>query len=365
MATGGVSFLIFVSALFYSIQVNSDVASSLIVILLCSLIVFLMHNSKPALLFMGDTGSLFLGYILSIIPFLFVSKEGVTTTLDITPFILIYAYMIIDTLRVMWIRFKHNKNPLSPGREHFHHLLIDATHSYNGTLFLIFLVVSLNTSIALKLVDFYLDYKLGILVCILASVMVFSYRAKKKMVGICSNIVLKIGHRVNTISLKLNDVSVKYIVFVFVLNMFYLLYLIASKIEYISFEKWQYLMFGIFVFYNICFYKHKRFALILAILPLSLIVVLIVVNKSYLTSTLNYSFLAINISIILAVCLALFNKLLLRFWSIYDMLILFVCFMVLLWQFNGNVLLGLAHVLTVYILSKIVFQKLEGEIALR
>ena len=154
------------------------------------------------------------------------------------------------------------------------------------------------------------------------------------MVGIYSNIVLKIRHRVNAISLKFNDVSVTYIVLVLVMNLFYLLYLVGSKIDHISFESWNYLMFGVFVFYNICFYKHKRFALTLAIIPVSLIIFSILVNSSYLNSTLNYSFLVINVSIILVVCLASFNKLLLRFWSLYDMLILFVCFMLLLWKFN-------------------------------
>ena len=99
---------------------------------------------------MGDTGSLFLGYCLAVIPFLFMESHKSVGLLNITPFIIMYAYLIVDTLRVMLMRYRQNKNPLSPGNEHLHHLLIEETGSYNGTLFLIFFFVALACLTALN-----------------------------------------------------------------------------------------------------------------------------------------------------------------------------------------------------------------------
>ena len=90
-----------------------------------SLLGFLIFNGRPAKFFMGDTGSLFLGYILAVMPLLFyISDINYQKILDLTPFIIISSYFIIDTLRVIFIRLKNKRNPLKPDNNHMHHDLL-------------------------------------------------------------------------------------------------------------------------------------------------------------------------------------------------------------------------------------------------
>ena len=112
-------------------------------ILSASIYGFLYFNSKPAKFFMGDTGSLFLGYLLSVSPILFYFSNGNNFNLDITPFIILLSFIIIETQRVFFHRIIQLKNPMQPDQTHFHHLLLHSCHSYNLTLVIIFYLQSL------------------------------------------------------------------------------------------------------------------------------------------------------------------------------------------------------------------------------
>ena len=84
---------------------------------------FLPFNKNPAKMFMGDTGSTFLGYILATI-----SIQGLFKYYAIVSFavpFLILGLPMFDTLFAIIRRLAHGQNPMAPDRGHIHHRLID------------------------------------------------------------------------------------------------------------------------------------------------------------------------------------------------------------------------------------------------
>jgi UDP-GlcNAc:undecaprenyl-phosphate/decaprenyl-phosphate GlcNAc-1-phosphate transferase len=95
-----------------------------------SILGFLIYNFSPAKIFMGDTGSLLLGLINSILVIKFINIAGSTTTnipLEAAPAIGFAILMIplFDTLRVFTTRILDRRSPFSPDRTHIHHFLLD------------------------------------------------------------------------------------------------------------------------------------------------------------------------------------------------------------------------------------------------
>ncbi|MEJ7627781.1 MAG: MraY family glycosyltransferase [Ferruginibacter sp.] len=95
-----------------------------------SLISFLIYNFSPAKIFMGDTGSLLLGLINSILVIKFIKFAGsanVTFPLESSPAIgfAILILPLFDTLRVFGLRLLDRRSPFSPDRTHIHHFLLD------------------------------------------------------------------------------------------------------------------------------------------------------------------------------------------------------------------------------------------------
>ena len=100
-----------------------------------SLISFLLYNFSPAKIFMGDTGSLLLGLINSILVIKFINlagTPGVNLPLAAAPAIGFAILMIplFDTLRVFGLRILDRRSPFSPDRTHVHHFLLDIGFSH-------------------------------------------------------------------------------------------------------------------------------------------------------------------------------------------------------------------------------------------
>ena len=84
---------------------------------------FLPYNLNPAKIFMGDTGSTFLGFILAT-----VSIEGLFKSYAIISFavpFLMLGLPIFDTCFAILRRVSHGQSPMAPDRGHIHHRLID------------------------------------------------------------------------------------------------------------------------------------------------------------------------------------------------------------------------------------------------
>jgi len=95
---------------------------------------FLVFNQRPAKLFMGDAGSLFLGFHTAVLPLLFLIQTPTTASLNMTPFVLLASYLVADTTRVFFTRLTAKKNPMTADTIHFHHLILKQSGSYLSSI---------------------------------------------------------------------------------------------------------------------------------------------------------------------------------------------------------------------------------------
>jgi UDP-N-acetylmuramyl pentapeptide phosphotransferase/UDP-N-acetylglucosamine-1-phosphate transferase len=112
--------------------------------LMGSLLAFLKYNFYPAKIFMGDTGSLVVGMILSILAINIIRYGLVTETIKLPnkgPLlsIVILAIPLFDSLRVFVARIIKRRNPLSAGRGHIHHALLSLGLGHKKTSFILYL----------------------------------------------------------------------------------------------------------------------------------------------------------------------------------------------------------------------------------
>lgn len=95
-----------------------------------SLVAFLIFNHHPAKIFMGDSGSLMIGLVNSILVIKFITvadSPAVLIPVDSAAAVGISILIVplLDTLRVFAIRIVNGRSPFTPDRNHIHHLLLD------------------------------------------------------------------------------------------------------------------------------------------------------------------------------------------------------------------------------------------------
>jgi UDP-N-acetylmuramyl pentapeptide phosphotransferase/UDP-N-acetylglucosamine-1-phosphate transferase len=129
---GLLTTLIFGTYFFYAGQLTYAVMAFA---LAGSIIGFLIYNYSPAKIFMGDTGSLLLGLVNSILVIKFINTAGNPVSnfpVEAAPAIGFSILMIplFDTLRVFGLRIIQRRSPFSPDRTHVHHFLLDLGFSH-------------------------------------------------------------------------------------------------------------------------------------------------------------------------------------------------------------------------------------------
>ena len=96
---------------------------------------FLVFNFPPAKIFMGDSGSLLLGFCLAVIPLINSKGGGSSQTILMPLIVLIIPAM--DMIAAILRRLRRNLSIASPDREHIHHKLIDFGVSQKKILFIV------------------------------------------------------------------------------------------------------------------------------------------------------------------------------------------------------------------------------------
>ncbi|MBQ2284115.1 MAG: undecaprenyl/decaprenyl-phosphate alpha-N-acetylglucosaminyl 1-phosphate transferase [Clostridia bacterium] len=102
---------------------------------------FLPHNIHPAKIFMGDTGSTFLGFTLASISIVGLFKSYAVISMAV-PF-LILGLPIFDTLFAIIRRVLRGQSPMQPDRGHVHHRLIDLGFDQKQTVIILLIASSL------------------------------------------------------------------------------------------------------------------------------------------------------------------------------------------------------------------------------
>lgn len=98
---------------------------------------FLLYNFNPASIFMGDSGSMFLGYLLATSSMLGASVKSATTVALLVP-ILAMGVPIIDTLFAMLRRIVERRPIFAPDQSHIHHRLLDIGVTHRRAVLLIY-----------------------------------------------------------------------------------------------------------------------------------------------------------------------------------------------------------------------------------
>ncbi|MBS8265765.1 undecaprenyl/decaprenyl-phosphate alpha-N-acetylglucosaminyl 1-phosphate transferase [Mesobacillus boroniphilus] len=117
----GVSSIAIVAITSMAIIKGDFFVSVLGLILLMSTLGFLVHNFHPAKIFLGDTGSLFLGFIISVLSLL--GFKNVTFISLIVP-VIILGVPLSDTFFAIIRRISNNKPLTAPDKYHLHHCLL-------------------------------------------------------------------------------------------------------------------------------------------------------------------------------------------------------------------------------------------------
>jgi UDP-GlcNAc:undecaprenyl-phosphate GlcNAc-1-phosphate transferase len=108
----------------YAAQGGNLVVCGLLCALMGAILGFLPYNFSPAKVFMGDAGSLFLGYMLAVVSVCGTYYSESQSMLSIVVPVIVLAIPVFDTCSVMAIRLK-NKKPLMEGdKNHFSHRLV-------------------------------------------------------------------------------------------------------------------------------------------------------------------------------------------------------------------------------------------------
>ncbi|RPA66630.1 undecaprenyl/decaprenyl-phosphate alpha-N-acetylglucosaminyl 1-phosphate transferase [Cyclobacteriaceae bacterium YHN15] len=119
----------FLSWWFLSVEMTSFGVLSLV--LMGSVLAFLVFNWHPAKIFMGDTGSLSLGFILAVLTILFIDSNGTMSSVSPWKFnapiasgVALMIVPIYDTTRIFARRIRRGKSPFAPDKNHVHHFLM-------------------------------------------------------------------------------------------------------------------------------------------------------------------------------------------------------------------------------------------------
>lgn len=189
---GGISSIYFLTiAIIAYIQNKFGLDFVLTVTMLGSTLGFLVHNFYPASIFMGDSGSMFLGYIIAIIALL--GFKNVTMTSLIIP-LLILAIPILDVIFAILRRWIKGQKISTPDKYHIHHQLLNRNLSQASVVLIIYMINMLFAFASIIYVT--KSAKLGYVVYFILMVIIVGFVLK-------TNVVIEHNKTKNKRSIKL------------------------------------------------------------------------------------------------------------------------------------------------------------------
>jgi len=175
--SAGVGAIAAVSLFFVAAKV--DYIDTSMVMVMCAIIAgsafgFLPHNFNPAKIFMGDTGALFLGYMLSVVAIEGVMKSVATITIVVP--ILALGLPIFDTSFAI-VRRIINKRPISEAdKGHVHHRLLAKGLSQKQAVLVLYVVSAIFGTSAVLMAGMKPEYGVVVLGVVLSLVFLGAVR---------------------------------------------------------------------------------------------------------------------------------------------------------------------------------------------
>tara|TARA_E500000081_G_scaffold46846_1_gene50299 strand:+ start:4159 stop:5193 length:1035 start_codon:yes stop_codon:yes gene_type:complete len=166
--------MIAISLAILSYITNQYKLTDISVVLIASMLGFLIYNLPDARLYMGDSGSLFIGYCLGFISVLFSWNNSIESSwiFQIQPVILFFTIPLIDLTTVIISRIKQGKSPMTGGTDHISHRLLKKGYS-NIQVLIIFIFMSIIV-LVVTMGILYLNQTLSFLFLILYAFLVFA-----------------------------------------------------------------------------------------------------------------------------------------------------------------------------------------------
>lgn len=174
----GIMLMTLAAIAFFADHVGGKDLALIALALIGGILGFLRFNSHPAIVFMGDTGSQFIGFMAAFLCLYLV--ENVYVTLNPALPLLLLGLPVLDTLMVMSQRIYSGKSPFSPDKRHIHHRLLAHGFTHAEAVSCIYALQSIFL-LAAFLLRYQSDFTvIGIYGLICASILLFFYWASLK-----------------------------------------------------------------------------------------------------------------------------------------------------------------------------------------
>lgn len=138
--SGGVGAVASIFFLLLAAMNDQYLVGALSAALVGACIGFLVYNFNPASIFMGDAGSLFLGFMLAAVGIKLRFPDGVQIVTWMVP-VLVLGLPLFDTTLVIVSRLRRNLNPLTtPGKDHVSHRLVAMGYTRREAVLICYLI---------------------------------------------------------------------------------------------------------------------------------------------------------------------------------------------------------------------------------
>ncbi len=142
--SGGIAAIAAVFFLLFAAMSKQYLVGALAAALVGACVGFLYYNLNPATIFMGDTGSLFLGFMLAAVGIKLRFPDNSAFVTWMVP-VLVLAVPIFDTTLVIISRLRRGLNPLTtPGKDHLSHRLARMTGSTREAVLICYLLAGIS-----------------------------------------------------------------------------------------------------------------------------------------------------------------------------------------------------------------------------
>lgn len=171
----GIVFFASITNFVVAYMFDSTLVGLIMVATLGAVLGFLFYNFNPARIFMGDSGSYALGYVLAITAIAAPFQKASATVSLLVPIVAL-GVPIVDTLFAMFRRVLERRPIFSPDRGHIHHRLLDMGITHRRAVLIIY-GASVSLCIAAIVISLGRDWQVGLAITIASLAMVLLVRA--------------------------------------------------------------------------------------------------------------------------------------------------------------------------------------------
>lgn len=157
---GSVILVQFAFLAYLTIEDSHSASLNMVLIIIAIVSAYLLFNfpfkkQHAAKVFMGDAGSMFLGFAVTWF-FINLSQNDMQHVAPVT-MVWIFAVPLFDTTWLLFKRTQRRSNPLAPGRDHLHHLLQEAGLSDRSICFFISAITFIFALVGVITMNYHID----------------------------------------------------------------------------------------------------------------------------------------------------------------------------------------------------------------